>query len=90
VLAISDARQFPRHSIIPGFGLSFGITLTYVGLLVASTVLAGDRSRLGKDIGGIAIFADARCIPRELRHGLYCRAHQCGIRVSGRVDAGAI
>jgi len=35
VLAISDARQFPRHSIIPGFGLSFGITLTYVGLLVA-------------------------------------------------------
>ena len=35
MLAISDARQFPRHSIIPGFGLSFGITLTYVGLLVA-------------------------------------------------------
>jgi len=35
VSAISDARKFRRHSIIPGFGLSLGITLTYVGLLVA-------------------------------------------------------
>jgi sulfate transport system permease protein len=35
VSAISDARNFRRHSIIPGFGLSLGITLTYVGLLVA-------------------------------------------------------
>jgi sulfate transport system permease protein len=27
-------RRFRRHSIIPGFGLSFGITLSYVALLV--------------------------------------------------------
>jgi sulfate/thiosulfate transport system permease protein len=28
------ARRFRDHSIIPGFGLTFGITLTYLGLIV--------------------------------------------------------
>ena len=28
------ARRFRQHSIIPGFGLTFGITLTYLGLIV--------------------------------------------------------
>src|SRR3990170_1371613 len=28
------AKRFRDHSIIPGFGLTFGITLTYLGLIV--------------------------------------------------------
>ena len=34
MVAVSNAMPFRRHSIIPGFGLSFGITLTYLSLLV--------------------------------------------------------
>jgi sulfate transport system permease protein len=32
--ATVTARAFRQHSIIPGFGLTFGITLTYLGLIV--------------------------------------------------------
>jgi sulfate transport system permease protein len=28
------ARSFRQHSIIPGFGLTFGMTLAYLGLIV--------------------------------------------------------
>ena len=68
----SHAVASDGGAIIPGFGLTLGLTLTYLGLIVliplAVLFVQGERRGLGEDLDGAFLPAHARGFPRQLRH----------------------
>ncbi len=75
--AIPGARD-RRNTIIPGFGLTFGFTLTWLCLIVLiplSAVFIRDRgARLVEFRRSRALRARARRLPAELRRGAVAAA----------------
>ena len=65
------ALRLKQPSVLPGFGLTLGFTLTYLGLIVLIPLGALVLERRGRRRRGLAVARlapGARGLPRQLRH----------------------
>ena len=85
---------FRKPSALPGFGLTLGFTVAYLSLIVLiplAATFAQDRdARLGRSSWRRDVAARAGVVSADVRRLARRRADQRGVRLSGRVGAGAL
>ena len=85
--------RFKQPSVLPGFGLTLGFTLGYLGLIVLiplGALLLSAAAR-GPRPGAVPCLAPRpRGVSRQLRHRLRGRRDQCGLRPDRRLGPGTL